>query len=294
VLETAHEVGQGCLPAFSHRFSPKTFTQPQLFACLILKAFFQTDYRGIEGILCDLPELGAAIGMTRVPHFTTLQKAESRLLNKATTRKLLQETIKAALTPTQMKRIVELAAMDGSGFDSRHISNYFVRRRNSKNDDFWQETLYSRFPKLALVCDCSNHMTLALDTTRGPSPDIRHFFRLLRQAASDFSIKNLVADAGYDSERSHEFAITQCHVRSIIPPKIGRPTKSLPTGHFRRKLAKRFPRKLYSQRWQIETVFSMLKRRLRSALTARRFHSQCRELNLKVLALNIMILYFIA
>ena len=32
---------------------PKKFTQPQLFACLVLKTFFQTDYRGVVVFLND-------------------------------------------------------------------------------------------------------------------------------------------------------------------------------------------------------------------------------------------------
>jgi hypothetical protein len=93
-----------------------------------LKAFFQTDYRGIEKILIDLPDLGRSIELKEVPHFTTLQKAEKRLLDKASTRKVLVETIRKALTARQMKRIVELAAIDGSGFESRHVSDYFMKR----------------------------------------------------------------------------------------------------------------------------------------------------------------------
>ncbi len=46
----------------------------------------------------------------------------------------------------------------------------------------------------------------------------------------------------------------------------------------------------YGQRWQIETVNSMLKRLLGSALRARTYWSQCREISLRALTLNIMIL----
>lgn len=41
------------LPAYSHKNSPKTFTQHQLFACLALKNFLKTDYRGIVAHLAD-------------------------------------------------------------------------------------------------------------------------------------------------------------------------------------------------------------------------------------------------
>jgi hypothetical protein len=57
-------------------------------------------------------------------------------------------------------------------------------------------------PKVNLLCDCSTHMTLAIDVGRGPSPDIRQFFHVLAEALKSIKIKTLLADAGYDSERS--------------------------------------------------------------------------------------------
>lgn len=36
VLEVAYLVGTCSLNDYSHQFSPKKFTQPQLFACLVL------------------------------------------------------------------------------------------------------------------------------------------------------------------------------------------------------------------------------------------------------------------
>lgn len=62
------------------------------------------------------------------------------------------------------------------------------------------------------------------------------------------------------------------------------------TSPYRRALARRFPEKTYGQRWQIETVFSMLKRRLGAALRARRAHSQHREIALRLATHNLVIL----
>ena len=80
VARAAYHVARRVLPTHSHRFSPKRFTQPQLFVCLVLKVFHRTDYRGIVAILKDSPDLCQTFGLTRVPHFTTLQKASKRLL----------------------------------------------------------------------------------------------------------------------------------------------------------------------------------------------------------------------
>jgi hypothetical protein len=47
VAVVALQIGEGSLPRYAHRFGPHTFTQPQLFACLMLKSLFRTKHRGI-------------------------------------------------------------------------------------------------------------------------------------------------------------------------------------------------------------------------------------------------------
>lgn len=82
VMMTAYDTAQRALPAYSHRCSPKKFTQHQLFACLVLKEFLKTDYRGVTNFLADCADLRDAIELEHVPHWTTLQKAADRLLKK--------------------------------------------------------------------------------------------------------------------------------------------------------------------------------------------------------------------
>ena len=78
----AIRVARRALSPYSSRFSRKDFTQHQLFAIVVLKQFFRTDYRGIVAIVEDMPDLQHLLGLTKVPHFTTLQKAHDRLLKK--------------------------------------------------------------------------------------------------------------------------------------------------------------------------------------------------------------------
>jgi len=78
----ALEVGREALSAYSHIKSPHKFTQPQLFAILALKAFLQTDYRGIVAILSEWSELREVLELSRIPHYSTLCYAHQRLLKK--------------------------------------------------------------------------------------------------------------------------------------------------------------------------------------------------------------------
>jgi len=54
-------------------------------------------------------------------------------------------------------------------------------------------------------------------------------------------------------------------------------------------MRRRFPKELYGQRWQIETTFSMLKRLLGSALRSRKRYAIDREIVLRALTINLMI-----
>lgn len=76
-------VGEGTLPPYSSRFSRHDYTQPQLFALLALKQFLRTDYRGVVTLVGEWSELRQALGLTKVPHYSTLCYAEQRLLNGA-------------------------------------------------------------------------------------------------------------------------------------------------------------------------------------------------------------------
>ena len=82
VAREALRVARAALPAYSSKFSRKDFTQHQLFALLVLKTFLKTDYRGLTQMLVDFSELRHDLGLDKVPHYSTLCKADQRLLKK--------------------------------------------------------------------------------------------------------------------------------------------------------------------------------------------------------------------
>ncbi len=128
VALVALRIAERSLPAYAHRFAPKTFTQPQLVACLALKTFHRTDYRGIVAILHDGPELCELLGLKRVPHFTTLQKAAQRLLGCRTVHRLLAQ-VATHLRPR--RRNVRRGASDASGFEAGQVSPYVSAERTT-------------------------------------------------------------------------------------------------------------------------------------------------------------------
>lgn len=291
ILQVAHSLGKQRLRTYWHRYSPKKFTLPQLFACLVLKEFLRLDYRKLSALLEDAPSLAAAIDLKQVPHFSTFQKAAARLLAFRRVQRLLDETVRAATEERILSKRVALAAIDGTGFETRHISAYFVKRRARTCKTGYETTTYTRYPTANLLCDCDSHMVLSMATGRGPGPDDPYFCRVVKQAAERVKIAALLADAGYDSEAAHVYAREECGARTLIPATRGRPTTKRLKGYWRQRMKTRFNKKKYGQRWQVETVNSMIKRSLGSALRARTYWSQSREITLRVLTHNIMILW---
>jgi len=289
VLQVAYEAACEALPAHRHKFSPKKFTQPQLLACLVLKEFARLDYRGLSAHFADHPDLGAQIGLKAVPHFTTFQKAAQRLLAATPGRRMFDAVLEQAWKDRVRRLRVPLAAIDGTGLESRHVSRYFTKRQADGNPG--GDRTYAHFPKVVFVVDCGSHMILSAVPGRGPATDLVQFGLAFSQAVRRARIDTLLADADFDAEWLHK-AVRSHGVRTIIPPTRGRPSDKPPAGRWRRVMKQRFARlkRKYGQRWQVETVNSMIKRRLGSALRARVEANQFREIILRAITHNVMII----
>jgi hypothetical protein len=288
VAREALAVATRRLRTFSHKFSPKKFTQPQLFACLVLKTFLKTDYRGLAAHLADHSDIRHALGLLTVPHFTTPQKASRRLLRQDRARRLFRTTVRRFL---RRRRRLQRAALDSTGLDCGHASRHYVRRRGGYAKQ-WQTVSYSRYAKLEAAFDCASHLMVGVLASRGPQPDINRFVPLLDATLANVQVDAALADAGYDSEPNHRHARECRGVRSFMPAKHGRPTAKLPSGRYRRRMKQRLNKDYghYGQRSQAESGFSMFKRRLGSTVNGRSYWSQCRELLLMAITYNIMLL----
>jgi len=184
----------------------------------------------------------------------------------------------------------ELAAIDSTGMETRHVSAYYTRRCGRHEGHYKH-----RYPKLSAVCDTRTHLILSTFVNRGPKPDHIEFADTLIAATKRQKIKTILGDAGYESEGAHHFCRDVLGIVSVFPTTRrgrrrldGKPNKV--TGRYRREMLNNFPKKTYGQRWQIETTFSMLKRLLGSALRSRKRYAIDREILLRALTINLMII----
>lgn len=178
--------------------------------------------------------------------------------------------------------------VDATGLESRHVSRYYVWRKGQKRH------ARLHFLKLSLVCDRQTHLLVGAFASMGPSQDSPQFKPVMRQAGELIQFDRLLADAAYDAEHNHVLCRQELGIRSTVIPARKRNSRKWPTAKYRRQMKCRFHRRVYGQRWQVESAISRNKRHLGSALHARRWANQKGECLLRVATHNLMILLRVA
>jgi hypothetical protein len=317
VFITAHFIGQKVFREYSGRFSRRDFTLAQLFACLVLREFYGLSYRRTEQLLRDSPQWLAEVGLEAPPDHNTLWRSLGLLTRSRPVHRLLDLLARCFKRMRWLRLKDYPLALDSTYFEQRHRSLHYDRRcrqmgdsrkdkvsaisKSSQKTGSWSNSVNrSRrrrlrvMPKLSVAVASGCHLILAMKVRTGGGADAPDFADLLNDAGKRAKVKVVVADAGYDSEENHRLARQQMGVRSIIPAGNGRPTDKLPSGRWRRHMARRFKQKAdqptYSQRAQSETVHSMIKRNCGSALRSRTPQRKKQEMRLRVITHNIMLL----
>ena len=82
LAQKAMQIAKDSLEPYSNKYSPRCYTQHQLFTILVLRQFFKTDYRGIEQLLHEFTDLQRVLQLKKIPDHSTLQKAQARLIKR--------------------------------------------------------------------------------------------------------------------------------------------------------------------------------------------------------------------
>jgi hypothetical protein len=279
VAALAMNLGQRHLADYGATRSRHDFTQRQLMACLILRAYLKTTYRGLLDILAGHGRLRTALGLEgKLPHFTTLQKFSSRSEVLEIADALIGQIGKWALRAQVSTGKKVAVAMDATGMETSVASAHFASRAGRTR---------RRWVKLSLAVVCGNLFPLGLVMDWGPSNDKCQAFALLEKSFEEpvpGRRPRLYADAGYDADWIHELCRGEWGVESIIKPARHKSDGSL-GGTWRAAMTKEHLRKCaYGRRWQIESFISGLKRTTGSALAARTDTNLLKEAAIRVLA----------
>ena len=95
-MNAAFALATACLKDYRSKFSRKDFTDPQLFACLVVREHQKKSYRGLVALLEDCPDWCADIGLKKVPDHNTLCRAFHRLVKPKMVETMLDLSVAAA------------------------------------------------------------------------------------------------------------------------------------------------------------------------------------------------------
>lgn len=261
LAQCAYQMAQGTMPSFRSKFSKKTFTQPQLLACLILKTYLRLTYRGAEAWLQATDRVSRILGLKLAPDHSTL----CRFFHHKLTVARLQRLLRLSLSQWPQRAMAAIVALDSTGFEVGHCSRYYRWRcRQRRGQHGW--------PKWAIAVAVRPQLICAQLCRAGPCGDFADLPPLATAALRAVPLRLLLADAGYDSESNHRFCRQTLAVRSIIPARGHRPGAACTP--YRQRMQRRFPRRLYGQRWIAETVISVVKRKFGDAVRA---HTESRQ-----------------
>ncbi len=274
----ALEIGRRVMPLYRSKYSKHTFTQPQLLAILCLMRYEDWTFRETEVRLSEHSDLRQALSLNQTPDFTTFYRFMQRL-DLQVIQKALQETALQILKARPTEK--HILAVDATGLAPGAISTFFINRKRDRGQGLpWRYWL-----KWVVVVETRHQLLLAQIAKRGPYNDCALLRPLLDIAHAFVPASRVLADAEFDSERNHQHIRQVHHLDSVIPAKRGKRTWHLQG--IRAKMRARFPAKKYRQRNLIETVFSVVKRKLSTRAPGRTLATQSSQALVLGLAYNL-------
>jgi hypothetical protein len=259
------------LRLYRSKYSKHTFTQPQLLAILCLMRYEDWTFRETEVRLQEHVELRRALGLKQAPDYTTFYRFMRRL-SAERIQIALQEAALETIKNGPAKRAV--FAVEATGLAPGAMSTFFINRKRDRGEGLpWRFWL-----KWVVVVETKHQLLLAQIAKRGPYNDCALLRPLLDMAHQVMPASLVLADAEFDSERNHKHIREVHHMQSIIPAKRGKKTWKLKG--IRARMKNNFPAKKYSQRNLIETVFSVVKRKLSTRAPGRSLATQALILGL--------------
>ncbi len=229
------------------------------------------NYRGFEEYLKTsiLPEI---MNLSRIPHFTTLQKF-SQLQNIQKLEKILLKFVE--LDPKKMRN----TGFDATGLRISHASEHYEKRieRTVKKKDWLKANCFF---------DLDNLLFIAVKFRKKTRNDIIDMVPIWNKI-KHLDFKKVFGDKAYDADWFHKM-IFENNKKSMIHMKY----ENLPinrTGGTYRKKAKRLAKNnKKGKRSLVETIFSILKRVFGSMIQARKLHTQKIELLFKMITCNLL------
>ncbi len=257
------------VPLHMHRKSNHIYTVWQHLILLALRQYEGKSYRRFVEWLREAYYLRIFLQLSKIPHYTTLQKFAARM--NGTT---LYRIISSFILLTRVRKM--LMGIDASGFKSSNASSYYTDRAGIRK----------KYIKLSMGAELREQIACSLKIRRSPRHDTIDFRPIMIRASSIMPLSIVLADKGYDSEANHEFVREELDAVSIIPARYEDVPVWRTHGMYRKQMKRRFYKEVYYQRNKNETILSVIKRMFGEHITSRLVKMQNRELTFRVIAYN--------
>jgi hypothetical protein len=258
------------IPLFSNRKSNHIFTIWQHIVLVAIRQYEGKSYRMFVEWLIEAYYLRSFLRLSRIPHFTTLQKFTDRINNS-----LLEKIISSFIVISGTKHI--FAGIDSTGFKITHASQYYTDRTE----------LRRKYAKLSIGVDVLQQIICTIKIRRAPTRHDNVDFRpIITRTSNILPLSVVTADKGYDSEDNHLFVREDLHAFSIIPARYEHVPMWRTHGKYRKQMKRGYSKLLYNQRNKDETIISVIKRLFGEHLMSRLTRMQNRELSFRCITYN--------
>jgi Transposase domain (DUF772) len=156
------------IPLFLHRKSNHVLTMWQHLILLAIRQYEGKSYRMFVEWLTKAYYLRLFLQLSRIPHFSTLQKFTNRINNS-----LLEKIISSFIVISGTKHI--FAGIDSTGFKITHASQYYTERTG----------LRRKYAKLSIGADVLQQIICTIKIRRAPTRHDSIDFRQIITRISD-------------------------------------------------------------------------------------------------------------
>jgi Transposase DDE domain len=238
---------------------------------LVMRQYEGKSYRLFVDWLVEAYYLRMVLQLSRIPHFTTLQKFTERISGT-----ILEKIISSFIIFTNIGQL--FVGIDSSGFKATHASQYYAERAK----------LRRKYIKLSLAADALQQIICTIKIRRAPTRHDNIDFRpLITKTSGILPLSVVIGDKAYDSEVNHILVRDILHALSVIPARYEHVPIRNTHGKYRKLMKRGYSKLLYSQRNKDETIISVIKRLFGEHITSRLVKTQNRELSFRCIAYNI-------
>ena len=273
---------------YGSKYSKKTYTLHQHIVLLAIREF----HKGIGfRLLCDLlPDsslLLEFLGLSTIPHFTTLQKVSQRLKSS------LVEGIFLGF----VRRAKFRSGIDSTGLSLQHSTYYYeqrleqFRKTKRRKPGRPRKRRKKKHQYTSLFADLDGRIILSTKLLRGKKSDNKMMIPTISKAKIVFGqILSNDADKGYDAEYNHKYTNEAMDAVDNIKLK----NKDIPVRRTRGTYRKKAKRKLRNKRGRprknhrnkMESIIFVLKRVFGEHISATSSKGQRQQTRFRIIAHN--------